>query len=147
MPRSWAELLGLIAALLGGGQEADAAALEWIRQAVEALWGKGSLHDLDRQARAVAFQKACGVWIGLWEVREGDLAFYPDQRDVVRRIVARYWGGIIVDGPPWRLGPWEERPTYAEWAARADFGLDAAASEEQDGDGPRARRPVVSHLR
>lgn len=146
MPRSWAELLERIATLFGGGPEADAAAVEWIRQAVEALWGADSLHDLGRQARAVAFQKACGVWIGLWEGREGDLAFYPDQRDYVRTVVARYWGGILVDGPPWRLGPWElERPTYAEWVARADFGVDAAASEEQDGDGPRARRPVEVH--
>lgn len=129
MPGSWADLFDLLARMFGGGEQARAAAVEWIRQAVEARYGVRSLRDLDRGRRAVAFQKACGTWIGLWESLEGDLAFYAGQRDLVRDVVARYWDGAVVDGPPWRVAPTEGmRPTYGEWVAAADFAevVDAA---------------------
>lgn len=146
LPTTWSELLGRLAARLPGGREE---AEDWLRSALEARFGVESLHDLDRARRQVAFQKSAGV---LLAVEDGDAYRDPDEfrtfdgellwllwsdgtiesavgyepgpgyRARMRAVVARYWDGAVVEGPPWRLSPAEpERPTYDEWAADADF--------------------------
>lgn len=114
-----------MARLLGGpGRRVEAE--EWLRQAVAAAYGVASLHDLDRQTRAVAFQKASGVLIALCE-HDGDLAFEREQRRIVQEVFARFFGGHLVDGPAWRLGPDEDLPSRAEYEEAADFAAAGAA--------------------
>jgi hypothetical protein len=141
LPASWRELLDRLARQVGDVRDAE----EWLRDAVEARWGVTSLHDLDRVSRAVAFQKASGVLLALEEqglpdelvAPDGDLPpillyrdgsiepadGYPGRRRVVAGTVARYFDGVAVEGPPWRIADGEnERPTYDEYVAAADFG-------------------------
>lgn len=123
LPGSWAEVYERLAQLLCD----EPAAREWIRQALEATWGVLDPVDLDRARRGLALQKASGVLLAL-EDEPGDLAFTIGVRAIVRRAVARYFAGHMVDGPRWRLDPSEvDRPTYAETSA--DFGDEEAVCD------------------
>jgi hypothetical protein len=145
LPDSWSVALDRLARRLGGGREAEA----WLREAVQALYGVESLHELDRTRRAIAFQKTCGVVLAVeetgwpevvvagatgrvtlwWPCGTIDFDPPPEEPELrprrvrVAEIFARYFGGAALTGPPWRLSPLEtDRPTYDEWAATADFG-------------------------
>jgi hypothetical protein len=144
IPTTWSELLGRLSRRLPGGR---AEAEDWLQEAVEARYGTASLHDLDRAGRQRAFQKSAGVLLAvedgdayhdplelrnadgdlLWIVwRDGTIEppgdYQPGYRDRMRAVIARYWDGVAVDGPPWRLTPYEaDRPTWEEWSAPADF--------------------------
>lgn len=148
LPGSWTDALDRLGRALGGPAEAE----EWLRQAVRAAYGRDSLHDLTREERHVAFQRTCGVvlaceeagWpdevvdgatgrLSLWW-RDGTIDFDPGPRDEAARprrarvaeIFARYFGGVVVDGPPWRLSPREhDRPAYEEWSQGAEFPLES----------------------
>lgn len=124
LPSSWAELYARLGRLLAAD---DAEIDEWLRQAVRGSYGAVSLRDLDRRTRAVVFQKASGVLLALEDGPEfegpiDDLAFALDLRAVVAATFARYFGGIAVEGPPWRICQADNgRPTRAEYLASAGF--------------------------
>lgn len=146
IPTTWSELLGRLARRLPGGREE---AEDWIRSAIAARFGVDSLHDLDRVRRQVAFQKSAGVLLAVEDghayrdpdemrTADGDLLWLlwadgtlesaaeyeagPGYRSRMRAVVARYWDGVEVEGPPWRLSPAEpDRQTREEWAADVDF--------------------------
>lgn len=48
---------------------------------------------------------------------------YPGRRGQIAAAFARYFDGAAVDGPPWRVSPYEDdRPTAAEYLDEpADF--------------------------
>jgi hypothetical protein len=122
VPKTWAELLARFAHVLGGtGPEFAREAELWVRQATFACWGSASIRELNRQQRALAFQRSAGVVLALEDVP--DPAFMPGLRGLVRGVVARYFG-VDVDGPPWRVDPREnDRPSYPDYVAaeRGDF--------------------------
>lgn len=97
---------------------------EWLRQALQATWGVDDPSELRRPVRSLALQRTLHV---VYAIQDGDLAdmlIFTDDggRSRIREAFARRWGGIALDGPPWRTGPGEtDRPTYQEWSARADF--------------------------
>lgn len=142
LPQTWAEVLDRLSRALGSPETRDAE--EWLREAVEARWGTSTLHELDRGARQIAFQKASGVLLALEEAglpdelvdpdgvwprwllyRDGTLEpaeGYEGRRASIQAALARYFG-VSVEGPPWRIGPLEtDRPSYDEYAASANFG-------------------------
>lgn len=101
------------------GADPDSAAA-WLREAVSASWGH-DLAELPRHIRQVAFQRASGVVLAL-EDHPDDLAFALDQRTIVAAVFARYFKGVALDGPPWRLSPNEQRPTFDQWTSSlSDF--------------------------
>jgi hypothetical protein len=63
------------------------------------------------------------LWAGcrrlLVLLTEGELEpIHPDPRPLIQRCIAEAFGGIVVDGPPWRIAPKEnDRPTHDEWLA------------------------------
>lgn len=131
-------MLDRLAVTIGGrSTPAHDDAEAWVRSAVEARWGAESLHELDRGVRQIAFQKATGAMLVAEEVgipdRAGRLLFYrdgtiapaegePTRRELLGGIFSRYFDGVAVEGPPWRLEPEEtDRPTMDEWSASADF--------------------------
>lgn len=141
LPDSWTSLLDRLGRVL---DSAPPEAEEWLREAVRASYGVESLHALDRPARAICFQKAAGVLLRLEEEgiptelvsADGDLpptilcpdgsleprGDYPGRRGQIARAFARYFAGVALDGPPWRLSDLEaDRPSYDEWAASASF--------------------------
>lgn len=121
MLRTWADVVAALASLLGGGEEAEACVLEWLREAVRARYGSTSLHTLPRAHRQLAFQKTLGTLYDLQEV-EGDLAFDPDIRRTLQAVFARRWDGLHLEGPPWRLSPAEQHlPPHHEWVRESDF--------------------------
>lgn len=147
VPSSWPDLLARLAAQLGG-DGADRSAEEWLREAIEAVYRKPT-GELRREERHVAFQKAAGVLLMLEEqglpdevvAADGDLPTllvfrdgslepadgYPGTRATVAAAVARYFGGVRPEGPPWRVSDAEtDRPSFAEFEAQADFGSVAA---------------------
>lgn len=100
------------------------AAAEWLRQALRAAWGVDDPTGLNRPGRALALQRLIGVVCALEDHELGDMLTFTGDggRSAVREAFARRWGGIYLEGPPWRLGPDEaDRPTYAAWSASADF--------------------------
>lgn len=119
LPGTWSEIHSRLARVLGGGPDAEAAGLEWIRQALEEAWGAQDVLDLPRVRRSVALQRASGVLLALEEL-SGDLAFDPNVREVVSAVFERYFH-VNTPGPPWRLSPAEELPTRAEYLADVGF--------------------------
>lgn len=100
------------------------AAQEWLRQALLATWGVEDPSGLNRPGRSLALQRVIHVVYALEDHELGQmLPFTGDGgRAATREAFARRWGGIALEGPPWRLGPAEtDRPTHAEWASSADF--------------------------
>lgn len=124
---SWPDVTaGLAAVFAGRDGEPYATAEEWIREACEAAWG-ADLARLDRPEQQAALQRMQLVLYDLAGQR-GDLAFALDVRETVAETFARYWGGIELGGPPWRLTPAErDRPTYEAYAdaAPSDFSQEA----------------------
>jgi hypothetical protein len=134
IPTTWTMLLDRLAYQLGGRSDGfRAEAEEWVRDAVEARYGVRSLHELDRPRRQIAFQKCSGVLLAL-EQGDGsydDLAFQSDCRRRVAAAFARYFDGVAINGPPWRISPVEEyRPTWDEWQEPPDFALLASGRVE-----------------
>ena len=109
---SWAEAIHRLGSLLGHDEPT---ATEWIRQAVEARFGK----DLTRTQRTLAFQKTCGAVLRLQDDEGAMLAFHPQARAVIQEAFARYFDGVAIEGPPWRLSPFEDLPLRDEWLAAA----------------------------
>lgn len=149
IPQNWSALLDRFAAILGDrSAEARAEAEDWVRCAVHARYRVESLHDLDRVGRQLAFQKSAGALLALEEegvpqtlkaesgqawllYRDGSLepaVGQPTRRERVAAAFARYFDGVEVEGPPWRVSPEEERPTYDEWVDSADFARNAAGT-------------------
>lgn len=146
LPASWSEVYSRFADRLGGDrEEALRDVEEWLREAVEARYRTATLHDLDRVGRQIVFQKASGIVLALEEAGlpeelvapDGDLppmllygdgslepfGDYPGRRGAIAERVARYFDGVVVEGPPWRLTELEtERPLYDDYVAAADFG-------------------------
>lgn len=106
-----------------GGHEGEpyATAEEWVREACEATWG-ADLIRLHRTQRQLALQRSVGTLLALED--EGDLVFTTGVRPIVQRVFARFWQGRVLDGPPWRLDPSEERPLYELWAASQSSSFD-----------------------
>ena len=61
-------------------------------------------------------QKSIGATLAIEDVPY-DLAFTVGKRAVVARVFARFFDGVAVDGPPWRVDPTETLPTRDEWLA------------------------------
>lgn len=136
LPTSWSALLDRLGRILGPDE-----AEEWLRSAVEARYRVGSLHDLDRVGRQLVFQKSAGVLLLLEDegvpetlTAEGGQAWLlyrdgslepalgqPSRRERVARAFARYFDGVEVEGPPWRVSPEEDLPTRGEYVESADF--------------------------
>lgn len=118
-PRTWSECLERFAYVLGGhSEECNAAAQEWVAQAVHACWGERSLFDVTRQRRQIALQRTVGTV--LWLEDQGEIAFALNVRALVQQAFARYWNGVALDGPQWRMTPIESLPLYAEISAGAE---------------------------
>lgn len=128
LPTSWAEVMRRLARLVGEPEDVPV----WLRQAVDARWGAQSFRDLDRQQRQITFQKACGVLYALQE-HEGDLAFQVGCRHVVACAFARYFDGVALEGPPWMLDPYEDRPTYEQWIVSRHAPQDGVTSLNDTG--------------
>lgn len=117
LPTSWAELYDRLAYALGNDR---ASAEEWVRQALTATWGVSEVTDLPRFRRQIAFQKMSGVVLDV--EGKGEIAFAIDQRTIVSASFARYFRGAVLDGPPWRVSAYEQRPTHAAYLdALSDF--------------------------
>lgn len=127
VPKSFAEWTGRFAKLVGGGEPGKAEAIEWRRQALDVEFSVQALADLPREQVPAASVLLTSVLLTL-EDREGDLAFEPQQRDVIARAFAERLEGKVLAGPPWRLGPAEDRPTYEAYAGKPqeDAGGDAS---------------------
>jgi hypothetical protein len=111
-----------LAAVFGGqGGEPYATAEEWVREACEARYG-ADLPNLHRTRRALALQKTVGTLLALED--EGELVFTIGLRAIVAEKFARFWDGVVLNGPPWRLDPREEdRPLYRTFSGvSSDFG-------------------------
>ncbi len=82
----------------------------------------GSRDRMARQDRALAFQKAAGTLFALEDIADGGmLPLHDDPRSEVRAVFARFWGGVLLDGPPWRLSPNEtDRPALADMTSDFD---------------------------
>jgi hypothetical protein len=133
MPSSWAEVLARAAVVLGGGPVAAAEADEGFRQALTATYG--SRDALTGQTRALAFQRACGTVFALEDIGDGGmLPLHDDPRAEVRAVFARYWDGLMLDGPPWRLSPRED--DRARWAPPPSSDFDD--QEVHDGNAERS---------
>lgn len=118
MPSSWAEVRARLAWVLGGPGVAD----EWLHQAIVATYGVDNEFELPQQQRALALQKAIGTLYGLEDLgSDGLLPLQDDPRSRVAAVFARYWGGVVLDGPPWRLSPHEARPAEGELSSDFDF--------------------------
>lgn len=115
LPTSWAEAYERLAELI----VCEATAQEWVREALERTWGVLDPLDLERPRRGLALQRVTCVLIRL-EEEPGDLAFFVDQRAVFAAAFAHCFK-INCDGPPWRVSPYENLPTHAEWLSSADF--------------------------
>lgn len=121
-PRTWAEVTQRLAVVLGGaGGEPYATAEELIREACEATWGV-ELPALSRTYRQVALQRMVSTVIAL--EAQGELAFTIGLRAIVAETFARFWKGLMLDGPPWRLDPAEDRPLYECWAETHNSSFD-----------------------
>ena len=117
LPRSWSEIYDRLAAAVGGRADAN----EWVMQALEQTWGVQDPQQLERGRRSLAMQKMSGVVLALEEA-PGDLAFYRDARPYIAEVFSRYFKGVELEGPPWRLTAYEDLPTQSEWEHLADFG-------------------------
>lgn len=136
LPGSWAEIEVRLAALFGG-YDGEAIAREWIREALEVGFGTSDAAAIrPRSRRATAFQRLSGVLLALED--EGDFTFYIGGRAVVAKTFARYFQGATLAGPPWRLDPTEDLPSYASLEQTADFGGDALGAPESASPDPRA---------
>lgn len=116
LPKTWSEVYERLAYALAS--EADAR--EWIAEALEALWGVMDPVQLERGRRGLALQKASGVLLAIEDSGE-DFVFGLDVRRRMVELIARYFNGVGVEGPPWSVAPNEEQPSYAEYMAAADF--------------------------
>lgn len=123
LPGSFAEVRQRLARLFGGGPLGDADAAEWLREALSASYaGVEDEGDLPVAQRGLALQRASGALLMLEEHDVPDLAFVFGLRQIVARAFARYFNGLMLDGPPWRLGPDEpDRPLWQDWARGAEF--------------------------
>jgi hypothetical protein len=102
-PATWVELTERMGNLLGVDE-----AREWMTQAIEAATG-AEKSALTTEQRAVAFQKLCGILAALDNDVEGDLRIAD--RATIAGVFGRFLDGVLIDGPPWRLGPDEaDRP-------------------------------------
>lgn len=121
MPTSWAEVGARLAWILGGEPGGAAAADEWTRQAIEAVYGT-TVYELPASARSVALQKLIGTLYALEDVgSDGMLPLQADVRARVALVFARYWDGHVLDGPPWRLSPNEtDRPVLESLSSDFD---------------------------
>lgn len=114
VPKNWTEVIQRFDATVG--QEGNAEA--WLEELVEKHAGQPSLRDLAPRKRQEVFQLFASAVLAL--EAEGDLAFVTNQRELIRAALASRFGGISLDGPPWRLGPGEEdRPMKGEAPAEA----------------------------
>lgn len=117
LPTSWAELYDRLTRVLAGDR---ASAEEWVRQALQATWGASEVTELPRFRRQIAFQKMSGVVLDVEGL--GEIAFAIDLRQIIAASFARYFRGAVLDGPPWRVSAYEERPTHTAYLdALSDF--------------------------
>lgn len=109
-----------LASALCSRQDAE----EWLREALEVAWGVQGVHELPRPRRQLALQRTIGTLLWIQD-NHGDVAFMLDTRSVVADAFARFWGGIVLKGPPWRLDPadGDDMPTREEWDSLASFGV------------------------
>lgn len=85
-------------------------------EAIESMWGVPDPRDLPRATRAVALQKVSGALLAVEDV-PCDLAFTVGQRGIVALTFSRFFAGVALHGPPWRLDPTEDLPSREEWLA------------------------------
>jgi len=99
-PATWAELTSRLGGLLG---EEEAA--EWMRQSIQAVYQVAPA-DLSSDQKALAWKKILGALAALDTEVEGDLHFAD--RATIAEVFGRFFDGILVDGPPWRLASDED---------------------------------------
>jgi len=125
IPGSWSEFYARWCDLFACH---DAEVEAWVTEALEAF-------DPDTETLppwgGIFSQKIAGVLLAL-EDHPGELIFIRDQREMIAGYFARYLGGVMLDGPEWRMSPDEhDRLTREQMLAEADFGraLDSEAVE------------------
>lgn len=107
-PGSWAELIARLTMNLGAEHDV----IEWMRQAIQAVYQVDATRELSVAQKNVMFQKMSGVLFTI-DQQGGDVVFAPDPRAVVQEAFAKYLDGQILDGPAWRVGPQEkDRAVY-----------------------------------
>lgn len=116
LPSTWSEAYERISYVVGDEHAGHA----WVEEALERKWGVRDPTALDRTHRKVALQKVSGVVLAIEELGH-DLAFALDGRATIARTFARYFDGLVLDGPPWKCSPLESGPSYDEWASGDDF--------------------------
>lgn len=120
VPKTWAETMTRLAYVFGGDERGAAEAREWVRDAISAKWGVESVGDLPRPVRSLALQKTITTLLRIED--EGEILFDAMLRSIVAAIFARFWDGVVLDGPPWRISPTEtDLPTYDEWKGLSSF--------------------------
>lgn len=112
-PTGIPEILERLGALIGGEKEAA----EWLGQAREALFPGVASADMNKDQRRLLFQKLSSVLAQVDSHGVGDLLFDPKLREFLRVAFASRLDGAVLDGPPWRISPDEDRPLKTEWAA------------------------------
>lgn len=107
-PDNWRELTDRLTERITNVADA----IEWVRQANQSFAQMDSVKEMTDTQRRIMFQKVSGVLFTLDESGD-DLALHDDPRPVIQAAFARYLDGVVLDGPPWRIGPHEDdRPTY-----------------------------------
>lgn len=115
LPKSWSEIYDRFGVLWGNDYDGPA----WVSQAVESKWGVAEITALTRTQRALAFQKISGVLLYVEATQPFDLGFMVGLRGFVQAAFAKYFDGVCLEGPPWRLDPTEPQPVYDVWRDEA----------------------------
>lgn len=112
VPRTIADAEALLAAALGGGRYGHDTAEAWVDEAARALHGLPA-RGLPATARDPFRQAVARVAVD--DGLTGDLAFATGVRATVARAFAASLGGLVLEGPPWAMGPDEpDRTHYQE---------------------------------
>lgn len=110
-----------MAVQFGGGEQAEAVAREWIREALVCAFQVQDPAELPKVRRAFALQRMLGVLFALEDDAE-DFAFAFNTRHQVAQKFGQLLDGCLLDGPPWRLDPGDTAyPPYDVWALSASF--------------------------
>lgn len=137
-PASRAELLQRFAQIFGDGNADDckATAATFVKEALQAGWKVDTFGELGGSAGSnEAFQKIASA-IMLLEDETPDLSLATGVRQTVAKAFAQRMDGIMLVGPPWRLGPDEMNfPTWQEQLSAelaSDRDTSSAATEASD---------------
>jgi phage recombination protein Bet len=142
VPKGWAELRALVASY---GEQAWEDFREFMAQASNELFGTDDATTLDRAQRDTLWQKSVSATMHLADDFDPG-AFPPPARSAFQAAWAGPMGGVVLEGPPWKMSPEEDLPTREEHIKgeaalssveeeSAEGAQDASGAAETAGDG------------